>query len=199
MPITGDYILAKSRTLLLLTLLVWGYGGAHPALAAKTAVIKDIKGVAHTLLDPARKATVFFFVTHDCPVSNRYAPEINRICADYNSRNIAFYLVQVDADLTAAQARQHAQDFGYRCPVLLDRAHTLVKKAGATVTPEAAVLSADGKVLYRGRIDDWYAGYGKARPRPTRRDLRLALDEVLKGETVSIARTKSIGCFIAGQ
>ena len=50
------------------------------------------------------------------------------------------------------------------CPVLLDRKHELVKACGATVTPETAVLSPQGKLLYRGRIDDRFARWGQMRP-----------------------------------
>ena len=182
--------------LLLLTLASSGCAGERLTVNAGRLEIKDIQGTAHQLPGTSARATVFFFITSDCPISNRYAPEINRISADYAAKNIDFYLVHSDPDLTASAARQHAKEFGYRCPVLLDRAHALAKKTGATVTPEVAVLSPGGELLYRGRIDDWYANYGKFRREPTKRDLRLALDAILEGQPVSNPRTKSIGCFI---
>jgi hypothetical protein len=79
---------------------------------------------------------------------------------------------------------------------LLDRTHALVKAAGATMTPEAALFSPDGTLQYLGRIDDLYADYMKKRPAPTRRDLREALDELLAGKSVSIKRAEPIGCYI---
>ena len=58
-------------------------------------------------LEPADKAaSVLFFYWQDCPISNGYAPEINRICASHT--NFAFYIVQVDPDLTPAAAKEHA-------------------------------------------------------------------------------------------
>jgi hypothetical protein len=78
--------------------------------------------------------------------------------------------------------------------VLLDPAHVLVKKTGVTIAPEVAVLAPDGKILYRGRIDDWYIDYGKRRAAPTQRDLRNALDAIVQGKAVPRPTTRAIGC-----
>jgi hypothetical protein len=64
------------------------------------------------------------------------------------------------------------------------------------VSPEAALLTPSGEIVYRGRIDDRVADFGKRRVQPTRRDLRLALDAFLKGKPIPARRTKAIGCYI---
>jgi hypothetical protein len=148
------------------------------------------------LSQPDRKATVLVFIIPDCPISNSYAPEIRRICGDYEKKKVAFFLVHPDPDVTAAQAKTHAKEYGYTCPVLRDPSHVLVKKTGVTTAPEVAILTADGKVAYRGRIDDWYVGYGRRRAEPTQRDLRNALDAVLRGDAVANPTTKAIGCSL---
>ncbi len=158
-------------------------------------VYNDLDNVPHHPLDPADKAaSVLFFYWQDCPVSNGYAPEINRICAGHT--NFAFYIVQVDADLTPAAAREHARKYDFRAPVLLDPHHRLVTLAKATVTPEAVVLGKHGEVLYRGRIDDQYAALGKKRAAATRHDLSDALDSITAGKPVKKPETKPIGCLI---
>lgn len=143
-----------------------------------------------------KKAVVLLFIARDCPVSNSYAPEIKRIVARYTPQKVAFYLVYPDPDTSLADARQHAKDYGYTCPLLLDPAHRLVRRAGATVTPEAAVFAPGGKLLYRGRIDDLYLGFGQRRFAAACHDLRDALDAVLAGRPVPTGRTQAIGCFI---
>jgi len=158
-------------------------------------VINDLDGVPRHPLDPAGKAgSVLFFYWQDCPVSNSYAPEINRICASHT--NFAFYIVQVDPDLTPAAAREHAKQYDLHAPVLLDPRHHLVKLAGVTVTPEAVVIGKDGQVLYRGRIDDLYAGLGTKRGAAKQHDLIEALDAISAGKTVKLKETKAIGCVI---
>ena len=158
-------------------------------------VFDDLDGVARHPLDPADKtASVLVFYWQDCPISNSYAPELNRICASHT--NFAFYIVQIDPDLTPAAAREHARQFGLRASVLLDPHHRLVKLANATVTPEAVVYGKDGEILYRGRIDDRYAALGQKRAAATTHDLLEALDALAAGKTVTTKETKAIGCLI---
>ena len=112
-----------------------------------------------------KKASLLLFLLPDCPVSNAYAPEIKRICSDYEPRGVGVFVVHADPDLTAEEAKKHAQEYQLPCPVLLDPTHVLVKWTGATMAPEAAVVGPDGKVLYLGRIDDLFVDYGKRRAR----------------------------------
>jgi thiol-disulfide isomerase/thioredoxin len=169
----------------------------HAQSPTKAETFTDVKGVKHTPLDTKdAKAVVLIFLTHDCPVANYYATEINAIVKDHAAKPVRFFLIHVDADLTPAAAQKHAQTYGYTCPVLVDAKHRLVKATGATVTPEAAVVAGDGKVVYLGRIDDIYVELGKRRVEPNRRDLREALAAVLAGKAVAEPRTKAIGCFI---
>ena len=123
----------------------------------------------------AKKAVVLLFIARDCPISNSYVPEIERIIARDAREKVAFILVSPDPDTTLASARQHARDYGYTCPLLLDPAHRLAHRAGATVTPAAALFAPGGRLLYRGRIDDLFLGFGKRRDAAARHDLRDAL------------------------
>jgi peroxiredoxin len=157
----------------------------------------DLNGKSHTpLSQPDKKATVLFFLIPDCPVSNAYAPEIKRICNDYEAKKVAAYIVHTDPEVSEDMAKKHAKEYGYSCPVLRDPTHVLVKASGVTMAPEVAVLGPDRKVLYRGRIDDLYVTYGKRRPAPTQHNLRDALDAILQGKAVAGATTKVIGCYL---
>ena len=181
-----------SARLAILSLLLAAY-----AFAAGPALV-DIEGRAHgSLGDGKRAASVLLFLLTDCPVSNRLAPEIGRICAEYAERGAGCFLVYADPDKTAEEVRAHAEAFGHGAlPAILDRDRALTEAAGATITPEAAVYSAAGELVYRGRVNDLYASLGKPRPRPTEHDLRRALDEVLAGKPVTKPRTQAVGCFI---
>jgi len=159
-------------------------------------VAHDVRGERHVVvpIEGSARAAVLLFVATDCPISNAFAPEVNRILAEYQPRGVEFRLVYADGETDAI--RRHVEDFGYRMPALLDFEHELVEFTGATMSPEAVVLSPSGEVLYRGRIDDTWVDYGKQRAQPTRHDLRLALDAVLAGERPEVARTEAIGCFL---
>jgi mono/diheme cytochrome c family protein len=155
----------------------------------------DLSGAIQRPLEAGTKAgSVLIFYWHDCPICNSYAPEINRLFAQYT--NFAFYIVQVDADLTPDAARIHARQFGLRPPVLLDQRHHLVRLAEATVAPEAVVFGKDGNVLYRGRIDNLYADLNQRRAEATEHDLRAALDAIAAGRLVT-SQPPAVGCLIA--
>lgn len=168
--------------------------GAVPAAVSLT----DIDGKTHDLLDASSKrANVLYFITNDCPISNQYAPEINRICKQYAAQGVGCYLVYIDPTLSLEAIRRHMAEYGHDCcPAIHDVEHRLVKRLGAEVTPEAALLSAAGEVLYQGRIDNFYAALGKPRRMVTVRDLRAALDAALAGNPVSNPKTQAVGCFI---
>ena len=164
-------------------------------LAAST--LMDIDGGEHRLPDPAAEATVVYFVTHDCPISNRFMPEIRRICTEYSSRDTRCLLAYVDPTVSADQIREHRRTYEHAVPAVHDSNHALVDLAEASVTPEAALFHRDGSLAYRGRINNFYADLGKPRRQATKHDLRDALDEVLAGKAVSQPRTQAVGCFIS--
>ncbi len=157
----------------------------------------DTGGHLHTRAEwIGKRAEVLLFLETDCPLSNSYVPELNRIHDTYASRGVVFYAVQGDATVADEAVRKHVKDFGYSFPYLFDPQETLASLTGATVTPEAAVLSPDGGLLYLGRIDNKLEDWGKQRVQVTEFDLRDALDAVLAGKPVSHARTKALGCAI---
>src|SRR5437667_4681703 len=52
--------------------------------------LTDTTGKVHTPAEwQQSKAVVLLFVGADCPISNGYAPEINRIQASYTSKQVA--------------------------------------------------------------------------------------------------------------
>lgn len=140
--------------------------------------------------------TVLVFTTTDCPISNRYAPEIKRLTEVYAGR-MQFKLVYPVPTDTETMIRDHVRKFGYTIPWQRDDKQTLVKQTGVTVTPEVAIIDATGKQLYRGRIDDRYITFGKDRPQPTVRDLERSLEAILAGQPVPVPQTQAIGCFIS--
>lgn len=143
------------------------------------------------------KFSLLLFVLTDCPISGRLAPEFRRICAEYTPRGVSCTLVFVDPETKPDQARQHLKTFSLEpIPFVVDARHQLVKRAGATVTPEAAVFDSDSKLLYLGRVDDSHVSWTKSRP-ATRHDLRDALDAVLAGRPVPHPRTEAVGCYIS--
>jgi peroxiredoxin len=159
--------------------------------------LRDTQGVLHTQSEWAsHKAVVLFFVTIDCPVGNSYVPEMNRIRDAYAPRGVAFYAVQADTSVREPDVVRYARDYRYSFPLLLDPTQILVRQVGATITPQAAILAPDAKLLYLGAIDDRFVDFGKSRPQATESYLRSGLDDVLQGKPIAVSTRHSIGCSI---
>lgn len=167
-----------------------------PPKAASSATGIDLAGKAVSPLQLANgKAIVLIFVRSDCPISNRYAPTIKAFSHQYRAKAL-FVLVYPDKTETAANISKHLRDYGYDLTAMRDPQHQLVKLAQAEITPEVAVFSSQGDLLYHGRIDNWYEDFGRARPAPTTHELQDALTAAFNGGG-SIAAQPAVGCYIS--
>jgi len=180
-------------TLIAFTCLLAGNADGLPTV--KDFALPDAAGKKHTAADwKGKRAVVLFFLGTDCPVSNFYCPEYARIVGAFAERGVAFYGVHADPDVTPQDAARHAAEYKLPFPVLLDPTHAVTRQTGVKVVPQAVVLSAEGRVLYRGRIDNRYNAAGVRREAPTTRDLEDALAAVLAGRTPAVAETDAYGC-----
>ena len=142
------------------------------------------------------KITVLVFLRRDCPVSGRYAPEIQQISKRY-AGSANFWLVYPDKTETSPAIRKSVAEFGYRLPVLRDPEHTLVKLSHVQITPEVAVFNQKHQLIYDGRIDDWYVEFARARPAPTTHELEDAIRAAVAGEPVARSEVRGVGCYIS--
>jgi hypothetical protein len=170
-----------------------------PLVAAPTVRLPDLE---NRLVDPflaaeSSKAIVFLFASVDCPISNRYAPVVQRLYQTFSSQGVAFWLIYPNPAETPAAIRDHIKAFNYPVHALRDPKHELVKLTNVQVTPEVAVFDRAHALVYHGRIDDRYVNLGVERPSPTRSDLADALTATLSGAKVREASTQAVGCFIA--
>jgi AhpC/TSA family len=165
-----------------------------------TALAVFLAAAACAADDPfasAARARVLIFVRTDCPITNRYAPELQRLSQEFGSRGAAFWLVYPDPAETAVSIERHRAAYNFPGTVLRDPRHSLVKLAHATTAPEAAVFDAGGKLLYHGRIDDRWVNPGTVRPSAHTHDLEDAISAVLSGRRPAPAATPAVGCSLA--
>lgn len=142
------------------------------------------------------KVVVLIFVRTDCPVSNRYAPTIQRISAAHAGKT-AFWLVYPSKTESAEAIRKHERDYGYKIPALRDPRHALVRESQVQITPEVAVFDANKKLVYHGRIDNLYQDIGRARSAATTHELEDAISAALGGKSLAAGATQAVGCYIS--
>jgi thiol-disulfide isomerase/thioredoxin len=162
--------------------------------AQKTALQLDGTPADPFLAAPA-KPVVLVFVRTDCPISNRYAPLIQQMSAEYGKK-VRFWLVYPSETASAEKIRQHDREYGYKLPALRDPQHALVAQAQVRITPETAVFDARHRLIYHGRIDNLYEDFGRARYAATTHELEEAIKAALSGKAPP-ANQPGVGCFIA--
>lgn len=162
--------------------------------------LRDYRGMEHSLADLPAGPVVVAFLGVECPLVKLYAPRLVQLASAYADRGVTFWGIdsnQQDAVTElAAFARLHQIEF----PLLKDADQTAMQQFAATHTPQMFLLDAERTVRYAGRLDDQYgftaAGQSYQMPRPKRRDLAVALDELLAGKAVTVPQTQSPGCRI---
>lgn len=170
---------------------------AFSALALQSGSGVDLAGKPVDPFASKARVEVFLFVRTDCPITNRYAPELERIGQEFRNRGVRFWLIYPDATESAAAIENHIAQYHFPGEPLRDPRHSLIELAHATVAPEAAVFDSAGKLMYHGRIDDRYVEIGKARQTAQVHDLENAIAAVLAGKPVAQSETRAVGCSLA--
>jgi thiol-disulfide isomerase/thioredoxin len=161
------------------------HAGEKAHLGGKIAAFerKDSSGASVALATAlaGKKAVVVDFWSARCPVSARYEPTLVKLAADYAGKGVGFVTVDANFQETPDEIERVRGERSVPYPVLVDAATgELAAYFGASHTPEAYVIAADGTLVYHGNLDE----------------IGAALDEVLAGKLVTKADTRAFGCSI---
>jgi len=180
------------------TFLCFGFG--VPLCVSQTGQKAWAKNLDGKTVDPFKSSegriVVLFFIRTDCPISNRYGPAIQKLHEKFHGK-ADFWLVYPDVSETAVRIRAHDEEFHLTIPALRDIHRELVKRAHATITPEGAVFDAAGRLIYHGRIDNWYEDFGRSRSAPTTHELEDAIRNTLNGNAMVPDHADAVGCYIS--
>jgi peroxiredoxin len=158
--------------------------------------LRDYRGVERSLQEFANhELVVLAFTGTECPVAKLYGPRLAELAKEFESKGVAFIAINSNQQDSISAIGQFAKSYDLSLPILKDVGNVLADRLGAQRTPEVFVLDRHRVIRYWGRIDDQY-GVGYTRPKPGRRDLAMALEELLAGKPVSVQVTQAPGCFI---
>jgi len=144
------------------------------------------------------KATVIMFICNHCPYVLHVNPEIVRLANDYQQKGVHFVGISANdveryPQDSPEKMKALADEVGYSFPYLYDETQEVAKAYDAACTPDFYVFDGEGKLFYRGRLDE-------SRPKNdkplTGADLRAALDAVLAGKSAPEKQYPSGGCGI---
>ena len=187
------YYIRRMRNVAGLVLLLL----AFPARAVIDDVtLIDERGVPRHLYPTDVKAIVVMVQGNGCPIVRAALPRLREIRADYAPRGVAFLLLNANPQDDAQSVRREADEFRFDIPVLLDSDQRVTDTLDIVRTAEVFVIDpVKHDVVYRGPIDDRWS-YGREKATTTAPYLRDALDAVLAGGTIAVARRDAPGCLI---
>lgn len=135
------------------------------------------------------------FTGCECPIARAYARRLEELAAAWPRKSVAWLMINSNHQDSAEEQQRWARELQLTIPLLHDDRQEVAGQFTAERTPEVFLLDADRVVRYRGRIDDQHT-YGRQRPAPTTHDLRDAIESLLAGRSVAVARTEAPGCLI---
>lgn len=150
---------------------------------------QDIKGT---------NGTVVMFLCNHCPYVIHVNQELIRIANDYKEKGIGFVAISSNdavkyTDDTPDKMKLIAKVLMYPFPYLYDESQDVARAYDAACTPDLYIFDADDQLYYRGRLDESRPGNDKPL---TGKDMRLALDLLLRGEAPMTKQYPSAGCNI---
>lgn len=155
---------------------------------------RDLTGRSYGARDlSSATATAFIFGSTTCPCADGYNGRIADLSRAYEDRGVRVFLVFSAPGVEQAAVSRYVASRRIAIPSVFDAGGRLAKRFGAKATPTAVVIDSRGAVKYRGRIDD-----NPDIQAVVRYDLREALDDLLAGAPVRVAKTNAIGCNLAG-
>lgn len=192
----------KKFTLMLTAIFALSVAATAQGLAIGEKIdnfsLPNTEGVTKTFSEmKGKNGAVIMFVSSQCPVVKEYNERMNQIAAEYGAKGIAF--IAINANATEMDAKtglpvdwvaKHIAET-YQFPVLMDKGNVFADRVGATVTPEAYFVGADGTLLYHGAIDNDKKGLNI-----TDNYLRTAFDSALSGKPIAKTRAAAFGCSV---
>ena len=159
----------------------------------------------HCLKDYASaRILVVIFTCNHCPTAQLYETRIKKLVSDYQGRDVTFVAINPNNATSVCLDEQGYTDVGdslaemkiraryrqFNFPYLYDGETQKVSRAyGPAATPHLFIFDSKRKLRYTGRVDN-----NPREPLVTRKDARIALDELLADKPVSVAKTPAVGC-----
>ncbi|MFW9928185.1 MAG: thioredoxin family protein [Candidatus Thorarchaeota archaeon] len=145
-----------------------------------------------------KKGLLVMFICNHCPYVIHIRDSLKSFSDVYLKNNIGIVAINANSTITHPQdgpeeMRKIALEKNWNFPYLFDENQTVAKAFKAACTPDFFLFDNNFLLVYRGQYDD-------SRPKNniqiTGKDLKNAIDSLLRGEAISLQQKPSMGCNI---
>jgi len=160
--------------------------------------MKDVSGKEISLNDAKGKnGLLVIFSCNTCPYVTLYESRIAEAYSQATNFGVGTIVLNSnEANREGVDSfeemKKHATANNYKFNYVVDANSAMADAFGATRTPEVFLFDKDGKLIYKGAIDDNPKDMVNAK----QRYLPLALNAIRDGVPVAVSSTKSVGCTI---
>ncbi|MBS0203215.1 MAG: redoxin domain-containing protein [Planctomycetes bacterium] len=177
--------------------VAWGADTTLPGPGTVTGFrLTDATGkVIQVAAQSEKQLTVVCFLGTECPLARHYGRRLNELATLFATKEVRFVGVNSNSQDSPQEVVAFTKELAITFPILKDPGNQVADQFGAKYMAEVFVLDQTLSIRYRGRVDDQYQP-GVTRSQPTREDLRIALEELLAGMSVSVPETEVSGCMI---
>ncbi len=152
---------------------------------------------AHPHISVKDSITVYIFLHESCVISQYYTLSLKEMHEEYANEQLRFMGLFPNPSSSTEHIQAFKEKFELPFELTTDHFHTKKEALGASITPEVVVFNeSKGEILYKGRIDDSYARVGQRKRVTSTSELKDVLEAVIHDETVLVANTEAVGCFI---
>ncbi len=142
-------------------------------------------GKTYKLSDLEDKVVVLEWWNRDCPVTRKYVPTMKELAGRYGQKGVVWLAIDSTHYQTAEKRNEFIRKHEIPYPILVDKDGKVGRLYGAKTTPHMFIIN-KGKLVYAGAIDD----------RGKRNYVAEALDAILAGKEVPLAKTRPFGCSV---
>jgi len=139
--------------------------------------------------------SLFIFLSPECPLCQNYSNVLNSLYKKFKATVNMYGIVPGNA-YNQKDIAGFTSTYYIEFPLLTDANKKLSDYLKASITPEAILLDSNGKLIYKGAVDNLLEGLGKRRIKATSNYLEDAITAAINHQPVAIKRTKAIGCKI---
>lgn len=144
------------------------------------------------------RGLLVMFICRHCPYVRHVQAELASLGADYKDSGVGIVAISSNDAKThpqdaPASLAEMAREAGFTFPFLHDETQEVARDYDAQCTPDFFLYDANGLLVYRGQLDDSRPGNGRP---VTGRDLRGAMDALVRGQAISADQKPSVGCNI---
>lgn len=158
--------------------------------------LKDQNGKEHSLSQYKGNIVVLEWINPECPFVKRHykSKTMTTLSKVYSNKNVVWLAIDSSHFVTPDQSQAWIKKYKIKYPILQDPNGKVGKLYEAKTTPHMYVIDSEGRLQYKGAIDN--DSWGMKKSKKVTNYVDQSIQALQKGETPNPSTTKPYGCSV---